>query len=65
MPKMKTHRGAAKRFSFTGKGKVKYKHANLRHCLEQKQKSAKKRNVKTGIMVESDAQLIRQMLPYG
>ena len=62
MPKQKTHRGAAKRFSKTGSGKVKFKHANLRHCLEQKQKTTKKKLVKTGIMRECDAKRIRKMI---
>ena len=62
MPKMKTHRGAAKRFSLTGTGKVKFKHANRRHCLEQKQKGTKKKLVKTGIMNERDARRARRLL---
>jgi len=62
MPKQKTHRGAAKRFSKTGSGKVKFKHANLRHCLEQKQKTTKKKLMKTGIMAECDAKRIRKMI---
>ena len=62
MPKQKTHRGAAKRFSKTGSGKIKFKHANLRHCLEQKQKTTKKKLSKTGIMKECDAKRIRQMI---
>jgi len=65
MPKMKTHRGAAKRFSLTGSGKVKFKHAHLRHCLEHKQKTTKKKLVKTGIMVEADAKKVRRMLAGG
>ncbi len=62
MPKMKTHRGAAKRFSRTGSGKIKFKHANLRHCLEHKPKTAKKGLMKTGIMKECDAKRIRKMI---
>lgn len=65
MPKMKTHRGAAKRFSLTGSGKVKFKHANLRHNLEHKKKTTKKKLVKTGIMVEADAKKVRRMLAGG
>ena len=65
MPKMKSHRGAAKRFSFTGTGKVKFKHAYLRHCLEHQQKTTKKKLMKTGIMKECDAKHVRRMLPYG
>lgn len=62
MPKMKTHRGAAKRFKLTASGKVKFKHAHLRHCLEHKQKTTKKELQKTGIMNESDAKKVREML---
>ena len=36
MPKIKTVRGAAKRFKKTGKGGFKHKHANLRHILTKK-----------------------------
>ncbi|MCB9676821.1 MAG: 50S ribosomal protein L35 [Alphaproteobacteria bacterium] len=60
--KMKTHRGAAKRFSRTGSGKIKFKHAFLRHCLEQKATTAKRGLRKTGIMKEVDAKVIRKMI---
>jgi large subunit ribosomal protein L35 len=36
MPKMKTHRGAAKRFKVTGTGKLRRRKANLNHILEKK-----------------------------
>ncbi|MBQ0050682.1 MAG: 50S ribosomal protein L35, partial [Treponema sp.] len=36
MPKMKTKKASAKRFSLTGTGKVKYKKMNLRHILTKK-----------------------------
>ena len=62
MPKMKTHRGAAKRFKKTGSGKIKFKHAFLRHCLEHKQKSTKKALMKSGTMKEVDAKRIRKMI---
>lgn len=64
MPKMKTHRGAAKRFSVTKTGKVKFKHAHLRHCLEHKSKARKKDAVKTGYMADGDARKVLAMLPY-
>ncbi len=64
MPKMKTHRGAAKRFKLSGTGKVRFKHAHLRHCLEHKNKNTKKHLSQTGTMAECDAQRIRLMLPY-
>ena len=48
MPKQKTNRAAAKRFSKTGTGKIKYKKRGLRHCLEHKSKDAKRGLRKTG-----------------
>ena len=62
MPKGKSHRGAAKRFRLTAKGKVKFKRAHLRHCLEHKQKATKNELQKPGIMAEVDAKRIRRML---
>ena len=43
MPKMKTHRGAAKRFKVTGSGKITRRKANLNHILEKKSPSRKRR----------------------
>ena len=41
MPKLKTHKGAAKRFKKTGTGKVKRHHSHLRHILTSKSKKRK------------------------
>jgi large subunit ribosomal protein L35 len=65
MPKMKTRRAAKKRFSINKKGKVKFKHAFLRHCLEQQPKSAKRKLRKSGTLSEGDARHVRAMMPYG
>ena len=65
MPKMKTKRSAAKRFSFTGTGKIKRSHAYHRHNFTDQPKKAKMRHRKTGYLTDSDAVLVRQMLPYG
>ncbi|WP_208027844.1 50S ribosomal protein L35 [Rhabdothermincola sediminis] len=43
MPKMKTHRGAAKRFKRTGTGKIVRRKANLNHILEKKSPRRKRR----------------------
>jgi large subunit ribosomal protein L35 len=43
MPKMKTHKGAAKRFKLTGTGKVRRQHAYLNHILEKKSPDRKRR----------------------
>lgn len=64
MPKMKTRRAAAKRFKVRKSGKVKFKHAYLRHCLEAQPKSAKRKLRKNGTLTEADAKHVRLMLPY-
>ena len=65
MPKMKTRRAAAKRFKIRKSGKVKFKHAFLRHCLEQQPKKAKRGLRQSGTLDECDAKVVRRMLPYG
>lgn len=66
MPKMKTKRSAAKRFSLTATGKVKYKKMNLRHILTKKSQKRKRQLRSSGIISEADSKKIRkQMLPYG
>jgi large subunit ribosomal protein L35 len=66
MPKMKTKKSAAKRYSLTGTGKVKYKKMNLRHILTKRSPKRKRQLRESGIMDESSAKRIRkQMLPYG
>jgi large subunit ribosomal protein L35 len=64
--KMKTKRAAAKRFSLTGTGKVKYKKMNLRHILTKKSPKRKRHLRGSGILSAADsAKVRRQMLPYG
>lgn len=65
MPKMKSHRGAAKRFKLTGSGKVKFKHANMKHNFGSMSKVQKKRLIKGGTMAEADARKVRRMLKGG
>lgn len=60
--KMKTHRGAAKRFKLTATGKVRFKRGYLRHCLEHKSKATKKQLMKPGYLKECDARRVRRML---
>lgn len=66
MPKMKTKKSAAKRYSLTGSGKVKHKKMNLRHILTKRSPKRKRQLRASGILSEADARKIRkQMLPYG
>ena len=65
MPKLKTHKGAAKRFRITATGKVKRGHAYARHILTSKTPK-RKRNLDIDVMVsEADEGLVKRMLPYG
>ncbi len=66
MPKMKTKKSSAKRFSLTGTGKVKYKKMNLRHILTKRSAKRKMHLREAGILSEASAARIRkQQLPYG
>ena len=66
MPKMKTKKSAAKRYSLTGTGKVKYKKMNLRHILTKRSPKRKMDLRHAGILSEDSAKRVRkQMLPYG
>ena len=55
MPKMKTKKAGAKRFSLTGTGKVKYKKMNLRHILTKRSPKRKRQLRAAGILAEADA----------
>ena len=64
MPKMKTHSGAAKRFSRTGTGKLKRNKANRQHILTKK-RTKRKRTLRQHDLVSSDdTARVRRLLPY-
>lgn len=65
MPKIKTRRGAAKRFRVTRTGKVRFKHAGMRHNTSTKTHKQKKRLIKTGTLNKGDANLVKRMLGCG
>jgi large subunit ribosomal protein L35 len=65
MPKIKSKRAAAKRFSFTGTGKVKRASANHRHNMTHKAQKVKVGQRGSKILEAGDAALVRLMLPYG
>jgi large subunit ribosomal protein L35 len=65
MPKMKTKRSAAKRFSFTGTGKVKRAAAYHRHNMTGKPTSAKVKQRRPRYLEPGDAALAKLMLPHG
>jgi len=64
MPKLKTHKGASKRFKKTGTGKVKRQHAFARHILTSKPRK-RKRKLTQGVVADDTNQAsLRRMLPY-
>ena len=65
MPKMKTHRGAAKRLKKTGTGKLKRMRANKSHILTKKTRKRKRRLRKPDLVSKGDAKRLNKLLPYG
>ncbi len=64
MARLKTHRGAAKRFKLTGTGKVKRSKAYKSHILTGKP-SKRMRNLRTGTLVaDTDQKNIKRLIPY-
>ena len=63
MPKMKTHRGAAKRFKRTGSGKFKRAKANKQHILTKKTTKRKRDLRQTEEVAAVDVPRIKKMLP--
>ena len=64
MPKMKTKRGAAKRFSKTGTGKIKFKRSKMRHILTKKTTKMKRKARRPGIIRACEQHLIDRLIPY-
>ena len=64
MPKMKTHRGAAKRLKRTGNGKLKRAKAYKSHILTKKSAKTKMNLRQATLVSEGDARRIAQLLPY-
>ena len=65
MPKMKTHRGAAKRLSRTGGGRIKRNRAYKSHILTKKSRKRKRRLRKPDLVARVDEKRLKTMLPYG
>lgn len=64
MPKMKTNRSAAKRFRFTGSGKIKRAKAYKSHLLTKKDSKRKRNLRKSAILSDADFKKVRKLLPY-
>ena len=62
MPKVKTNSGAKKRFTLTGTGKIKRKHAYKSHILTKKTKTQQRNLTHVAIVDQSNMRSIREML---
>ena len=62
MPKMKTRRGAAKRFQLTASGKLKRNKANHRHMLVRRSNKAKRKMRQSDFVAAGDRRNVRRML---
>lgn len=62
MPKMKTHRGAAKRFKKTGSGKVKRAQAYTSHILTKKSPKRKRKLRQSALIHKADEKRIKRLI---
>jgi large subunit ribosomal protein L35 len=65
MPKLKTHKGAAKRFRLTATGKVKRGHSHARHIPTKKTTKRKRHLDIDALVADADQIPTKRMLPYG
>ena len=64
MPKIKTNRGAAKRFSRTSSGSFKRNASHRRHILTKKPTNRKRQLRSPALLAKSDVAAARRMMPY-
>jgi len=64
MPKMKSHRGAAKRFKKTGTGKLMHQKQGKRHILTKMSSKRKRHLREEGEVSAADRPRVKQMVPY-
>ena len=64
MPKLKTHKGASKRFKKTGTGKVVRHHAFARHILTSKSRSRKRKLTQSTLADATNQPSLKRMIPY-
>ena len=64
MPKLKTHKSAAKRYKVTATGKIMKRHAGIGHLLQHKSESRKRKIFGDVAISETHEKLISKELPY-
>ena len=65
MPKLKTNKGARKRFRLSKTGKVKKRTAGRQHILSKKSRKRKRKLRRPDYLAGPNAKLVRRLLPYG
>ncbi len=63
--KMKTHRGAHKRFRTTGSGKIVRKRSGKRHLLSHKSARRKRGYTLPAVLSPAEQDMVKRLLPYG
>jgi large subunit ribosomal protein L35 len=64
MPKIKTNRGAAKRFKVTANGKIKHRKAFRSHILSSKPHKRKRQLRRSGYIDDTNVKQVRLLIPY-
>lgn len=64
MPKLKSHKGAQKRFKFTATGKIKRSKANASHILTKKNRKRKRNLKQSTVVVKEEFKRVKELLPY-
>ncbi|HIF18906.1 MAG TPA: 50S ribosomal protein L35 [Gammaproteobacteria bacterium] len=64
MPKLKTNRGAAKRFKKTGSGKYKKSSSHMNHILTKKSSKRKRHLRSSSLIADADVKSVKKLLPY-
>jgi large subunit ribosomal protein L35 len=64
MPKLKTHSGAAKRFTKTASGKFKRGQSKMRHILTSKATKTKRKLGGSAMVSDADLHVVLRMIPY-
>ena len=62
MPKVKTRKGAAKRFKITSSGRIKRNKANHRHMLIRRSSKAKRNMRRSGVLSSADLKIVKALL---
>jgi large subunit ribosomal protein L35 len=64
MPKIKTNKSAAKRFAFTGRGKIKRRQSFSRHLATGKTAKRKRKLRRAALVDRTDASRVKRLVPY-